>query len=154
MNLDSIGIVAEVIGAFAVVVSLLYVATQIKQSNRQGASESGFALVAELNRFLELILAEPEVANLLAKLKSGEALTPQEEIRAEALAERLINNWWSAEMSHRSGIMDRDTYDDIVDEAKRWLGNYPALRRYFQEVLKHYRVAANMSVFAPIFEND
>ena len=154
MSLNSIGIFAEVIGAIAVIVSLLYVAAQIKQSNRQGASESGFALIAELNRFLEFILAEPEVANLLVKLKSEEALTPQEEIRAEALAERLINNWWSAEMSHRSGIMDKDTYDDIVDEAKRWLGNYPALRKYFQEVLKHYRVAASMRVFAPVFGDD
>ena len=40
MSLDSIGILAEVIGAIAVVVSLLYVAAQIKQSNRLGASES------------------------------------------------------------------------------------------------------------------
>ena len=106
MSLDSIGIIAEVIGAIAVVVSLLYVASQIKQSNRQSASDSGFALISELNRFLDNVLSEPEVVNVLVKLKSGAPLAPDEALRAEALAEQLINNWWVAETSYRNGIME------------------------------------------------
>jgi len=154
MSLDSIGIIAEVIGAIAVVVSLLYVASQIKQSNRQSASDSGFALISELNRFLDNVLSEPEVVNVLVKLKSGAPLAPDEAIRAEALAEQLINNWWVAETSYRNGIMEEDSYQAITDEATRYIKNYPSLRSYFLKILGHYHFSKNMRVFAAVYEGE
>jgi len=154
MSLDSIGIFAEIVGAIAVVVSLLYVASQIKQSNRQSASDSGFALTSELNRFLDNVLSEPEVVNVLVKLKSGAPLAPDEAIRAEALAEQLVNNWWVAETSYRNGIMEQDSYQAITDEAKRYLKNYPSFRPYFLEILGHYHFSEKMGVFAAVYEGE
>ena len=93
MNWDSLGAIAEVVGAIGVVVSLLYVAAQIKHSNRLVESDAGYAAVAGSNRFLELTITEAAVADLMVKLGSDTAITPEAEIRADAMAERLINNW-------------------------------------------------------------
>jgi NAD/NADP transhydrogenase alpha subunit len=40
MNWDAISSVAEIIGAIAVVVSLIYLASQVKQSNTQARGEA------------------------------------------------------------------------------------------------------------------
>ena len=65
MNLDILIAFSEIITAVGVVVSLLYVAAQIKQSNRLVQSEAGFACVTESNRFLELTITEAAVADIL-----------------------------------------------------------------------------------------
>ena len=153
MNWDAIGAVGEIVGAIAVVVSLLYVAGQIRQNNRQSASDSGFAFVAESNRFLEWVAA-PEIADVLVKLRSEAALTPHEEIKAEAFAERLLNGWWVSETSYKNGIMDKDTYQTVSEEVSRYLKTYPPVRRYLRQILSHYPDDSKMSILAPIFEKD
>ena len=152
MNWDAISAVGEIVGAFAVVVSLLYVAGQIRQSNRQSSSDTGFSWVSESNRFLEWV-AQPEIANVLVKLQSDTALTPQEEISAEAFAERLLNDWWVAETSYNNGIMDKDTYQAVADGVYRYLKTYPPLRQYFRQLMSHYPSTSDMRIFAPILEN-
>ena len=39
MNWEAIGVIAEVVGAVAVVVSLVYLAVQIRHQSRQAAAE-------------------------------------------------------------------------------------------------------------------
>ncbi len=153
MNWDGIIAVAEMAGALAVVVSLLYVAAQIKQSNRQSTSESAFAFISESNRLLQWV-AEPEIANVLVKLRSETALTPEEEIRTEAFAEYLLNTWWAAETSYQNGIMDKDMYHVLTEEVTRYLKTYPPLQGYFRPILNHFSNLGGMRIFAPIFEND
>jgi hypothetical protein len=154
MNWDSLGAIAEMVGAIGVIVSLLYVAAQIKQSNRLIQSDAGYAAVAESNRFLELTITEAAVADLLVKLGSDTAITPKEEIRADAMAERLINNWWLAENSFRKGVIDEEGYQAVVEDAARCVKSNPQLLRHFRHVLSFYSLAAEMNVMAPIFDED
>ena len=151
MNWDAIGAIGEIVGAFAVVVSLLYVAGQIRQSNRQSTSESGFAFISESNRLLQWV-AEPEIANVLVKLRSETALTPEEEIRTEAFAEYLLNTWWVSETSYQNGIMDKDMYSVLTEEVRRYLKTYPPLRGYFLQILSHFPDLRNMRILAPIYD--
>ena len=46
MNWDLVAALGEIVGAIAVVVSLLYLAAQIKQSNRQSASDTAAVVAA------------------------------------------------------------------------------------------------------------
>jgi hypothetical protein len=50
MNWDAIGAVGEIVGALTVLITLIYLATQIRQSNRIGitASEANFRMMAKL----------------------------------------------------------------------------------------------------------
>ena len=153
MNWEAIGAMGEIAGALAVVASLLYVAGQIRQSNRLSASESGFAFIAESNRCLEWA-STPEMIDLLAKLRSETELTPHEEIRTEIFVELLVNSWWGAETSYTNGIMDQDTYRTLTEDVKRYLATYPRLREYFRQLMNHFSGPSKMTIFLPIFEND
>jgi hypothetical protein len=152
-NWEMAGTLSEIIGAIAVIVSLLYVAAQIKQSNRQGASDSSYAWVAESNRFLAWI-SEPEIASVLIKMRGDGEITPAEEIRFDAFAEHLLNAWWAGETSYQNGIMDKDTYLIIAGEVRRYLDAYPRLRRDMRRLLSHHPIAAEMGIFASILQND
>ena len=92
MSWDSVAAISETVGALAVVISLIYLAMQVKQSNRQAATDSGFALLSEFNRVDELILTTPEMIALMVKLESEEELTDEERKRSEHFGFRLLNN--------------------------------------------------------------
>ena len=152
MNWVAISAVGEVVGSITVVLSLLYLAAQVRQANRQSASDAGFASISELNRLREFVYSDPSGAGIVVKLKSNESLTDEEQVKVEVFADRAINNWYSAETSYRNGILQEAFYIDAVDDSKRFLRIYPGLRKYCEEILNHYTLAKNMPIFAHVFE--
>ena len=67
MDWEPVGALSELIGSVTVVVSVLYLAAQVKQSNRQSASESGTEVLTEMNRLQEFVFSDPGGAKLLSK---------------------------------------------------------------------------------------
>ena len=74
MDISVVANWGEVISAIAVVISVLYLAMQVRQGNKQSASEAGFAIVAEMSRFDEFVFSNPEVARFMVKLKNDDEL--------------------------------------------------------------------------------
>ena len=64
MNWDAVSAVAEIFGTFAVVVTLIYVAIQIRQSNRESQSSTAWAITNSLNEFAGRITANSELASV------------------------------------------------------------------------------------------
>ena len=152
MNWEAIGAIGEILGGIIIIVSVLYLARQIKQSNRFAIEQSGFKQVTENNGSIELILASPENVQLFVKLQTGEELSPQEEVRADFLAERLINNWLITAISEQQDTLDKLFYAEQVSDAKRYFTNYPGLRKYFLEVLKYYPQISEFGLFKEIIK--
>ena len=152
MSWEAISAVGEIVGSIAVVVSLLYLTTQVKQANRQSASDAGFAFLSELNRLNDFVFTDPEGASIVVKLKSDAELTAEEQVKVEAFTDRAINTWYSAEVSYRKGIFDQDLFDDVLDDVKRYLRMYPGLRKYLLAELNQYTAAKDLQVFIPVFD--
>jgi len=81
MNWDAIGAVAEVVGVFAVVISVLYLAKQVKNGNDFNRTNTFrdimYGMVAHNN-----VMFGPENAELVTKgFKDYESLPPVEKIR-------------------------------------------------------------------------
>lgn len=72
MNWEAISTVAEIIGAIAVVASLLYLAQQVRESTKTTAAQSRHALSEFV---LQISLFRAEHADRYAKLESSEPLT-------------------------------------------------------------------------------
>ncbi len=72
MNWEITGVIAEVIAAFAVVVSLIYVAIQIRDSSNQNAAIRGSTLFDEFNRMQEVFISTPAVVQLFTKMKANQ----------------------------------------------------------------------------------
>jgi hypothetical protein len=153
MDWEAIGAVGEVVGSITVVLSLLYLSSQVRQANRQSASDAGFSALSELNRTMDFVFSDPAGAGIIVKLKSNEALSDEEQVKVEVFADRAINSWYYAEISFRNGIMEEAIYLDVVEDSKRFLSIYPGLRKYCAVILEHYAVTKNMRMFTHVFDD-
>ena len=154
MDWDAIGAFSEILGAFAVVVSLIYVAVQVKQSNRQAATDTGFALMSEFSRVDELILTTPDIIALMIKLESDEELTDEERKRSEHFAMRLMNNWMQADIAHENGLLDPELYKDLIGDARHNMTSYPQLKKIFLNLFDNYPRIKGMNIFRAAFEDE
>ena len=93
MNWDAIGAIAEIVGAAGVIITLLYLALQIRRSNQLATVES--------NRFGEhspdlpimAIVQDPEVAKIFRNgLADRESLSPDECVRFDMLMGMFIGS--------------------------------------------------------------
>ena len=64
MNWEAIGAIAELLGALGVIVSLIYLAAQIRQSTRSACSASFQAAAAEAGQIYRVIAENSEAARV------------------------------------------------------------------------------------------
>jgi hypothetical protein len=67
MNWDALGAVSELIGAAAVMASLLYLAVQVRASARASAVEAKLQTTRLLSDFVDSLIQSPELSALFIK---------------------------------------------------------------------------------------
>ncbi len=153
MDIMELGAIGELVGGVAVIASLIYVGLQVRQTNRQSASDSGTDVLAEMNRLQEFVFSDPAGATLLLKLKNGDDLSPEEQIKAHVIADRALNTWYSGQQSFLNGVMTPELFADIKDDAKRFTDTYPSLRLPMKEILIHFEGASKLEVFQHVYDD-
>ena len=84
MNWDAIGALGELVGATAVLVTLIYLAIQIRQARKTQLAESIRATRAERREFFTALRDSPFMPEILEKLSQDQELTPSEMLRMSA----------------------------------------------------------------------
>ena len=107
MNWDAIGALGEIIGALAVVISVIYLSLQIKQNTaatRSLAHQEHFNAAQEFN---SVIAASSELADLIVKANDeNENITPSERIRLQHHYINVFTLWHSAFENRNKGLLD------------------------------------------------
>ena len=129
MTIQDLGSFGEFIGALAVLISLFYLAMQIRQNTR-ALNSSSYAQSAEQAWLVQLAIAQdPALAAVWAKYAAGEALTSEETVRIEAALSNLFMAGENTFRLHELGLLDPDTWENVVLNAytgfpsvayKRW----------------------------------
>jgi hypothetical protein len=79
MSWEALGAFAELIGAAGVIGSLLYLAAQVRTSNRASAVQAKLESTRLLNDFMDLLITHPELNQLMLKARKGlDLLAPDE----------------------------------------------------------------------------
>jgi len=92
MNWDAISAVAEAVGTIAVLITLIYLALQIRQSNKHQEIESYRHNWDGINRMCELLCESTERASVVKRgRESLENLSDEEQIVFEFLHIRFLN---------------------------------------------------------------
>jgi hypothetical protein len=99
MNWDAIGAIGEIIGAIAVVVSLIYLALQVRQNTQQislsleSSKLAAFEQNVEAgNRAREILITDPSIAELfLEGLKDYRSMPRTERFRCNMLFRNLLS---------------------------------------------------------------
>jgi len=108
----------EIIGVFSVVVSLLFVAFELQQSNRiavVNANQIRISDIQDINR--ELALSE-DLAKVLVKFETegAAALTPVEFMRAQAWFELILRGMQGQYYQYQQGFLNRSAIDRTLED--------------------------------------
>ena len=81
MNWEAIGAIGEVLGALAVVITLIYLAVQVRQARMAQRLDSVRTNRTERRDYFTSVRDSPYIPGILARLEAGEEPTPEESIR-------------------------------------------------------------------------
>ncbi len=145
MNWEAIGALGEMIGAGAVVTSLIYLAIQIRGRNSE-ARTAGMHAVSEGFRDSIGSLAEiPHVAKIW--IKSNEdpnSLTDEELVQMFAVAQRNFRVWEEAFGLYRNGRLDENIWEGITKQYASFLSHrgfrhvWEFRCEYYNQEFRHY----------------
>ncbi len=133
MTLNELGSLGEFISGLAVVVTLVYLAVQIRHNTRAVRSSMHQDMIESTLRIAESLSDNENVGRIVLKADEDyDSLTREERIRFEAYAERVFGNFESVFYSYRNSMIEEDLWES-------WESSYLAdisrasMRRFWQE---------------------
>ncbi len=149
MNWNAIAAMAELLGALAVLASLLYLAHQIRQNtevarsaSRQGIAE---AAMAEASSIVE----NADLARLLFREISGQPLEDHEDYRVQLFTFRSLRFYENCHYQYRAGMLEDDEWEAfrynlaLLFELKMynrfWVGHERQFTPVFREFVESVR---------------
>jgi hypothetical protein len=112
MKLSDWAAIAEIVGAVAVVVSLLFVAFSLNRNTAiLYANNEDFLYQLQDDEWSDLA-GDPQLAAVIAKFQNGEEFSASERIRYEAHINRMMNRWEMVYYRYREGLMTEQQWID------------------------------------------
>jgi hypothetical protein len=120
---NAVSAIAEIVGAVAVIASLIYIAVQIRQNSTLLKQNTDFArasIVHETNvsqtKIFELIVQDKEVAEIFRRGINGDILDGTELLRFEALLNIYCSWLEDVESQYQSGLyFEEDDDTDLLE---------------------------------------
>ena len=98
--------IAEVVGALAVVLSLIYVGIQVRDNTEAVRASNRQQLVDRAHSATNNAATSPELAAAIAKLSRGEMLTPAEHVQYSFFVRAMLYDVQEAYLLYREGRLD------------------------------------------------
>ena len=140
MNWDAISAVAETVGTFVVLITLIYLSVQMRIANKQRETESLRHNYDGLNRMCELLAESTEKASIVKRgRESLENLTDEERMMFEFMHIRILNtveSWYMQLMETSPPGKYRDQQLENIEGVIVYMLNYPGAREIWGMV-KH-----------------
>jgi hypothetical protein len=123
MNWVAVVAIVELVGMLAVVISLIYLAIQVRQNSElieQNTFVARSSMVHETSvfyaRFFELVAENSDLARIYRKGLAGESIEPDEVTRFESLLEVYFTSLEDHDHQYRAGLyFDEDDDTDLVE---------------------------------------
>ncbi len=137
MNWEAIGAIGEIIGAAAVVVSLIYLATQIRTQNNEARLAATHEILVGFRESLR-VFTSGNTADLFAKANNDfDSLSDGEAIKLISATLQMLRLWEEAYIQNEQGHLEDRVWDGINSQYSSYL-SYPALDRTWEIRGKHF----------------
>ena len=148
MNLEAIAAIAQVVAALAVVVTLFYLAIQIKHANIQAEVESHRHVWDLLNQWCDLISSSTETAEVVVKgRRSLDELDEAERLMFEHVHIRLLNTLESWYLQFAKTAKDKalkaKQMENLEGIAQSYF-SYPGTRELWSGLRDHFPAIAHI----------
>ena len=122
MNWDAVGAIGEVVGAAAVVATLIYLSVQIRANTKVSRVESRRTSTRQSSDYATIIANSTETASIFRRgLEDMNSLDPDERIRFIFLFSMLISQTQSSFEDAELGIVDWESFESGATPAFRML---------------------------------
>ena len=152
MSLEAFGIWSEIVASIAVVISLVYLAIQVRDGSNQSQAAMTSNIMNEMNRLYEVMLSNPQIPELLGKLGTASELTDTENALLDSVARRYLVFWWEVQAASDRGLLNPLTYETFCEDARRVCRQYPKMAKHMQTVMDDYKLGKHLTILAPIYE--
>ncbi|HXC57246.1 MAG TPA: hypothetical protein VNU97_18240 [Rhizomicrobium sp.] len=127
MTLSDLASIGSLVSGIAVLVSLIYLALQIRQTEKNQRALMNQGVVTRAAELLTW-MAQPEISDLIIKVRSGEREYSAQELTKLGLVLRaMLLTGQDAYIQRKSGLTDQVTFDATIGGVKFWLA-LPASR--------------------------
>jgi hypothetical protein len=127
MSLSDLASLGSFVSGVAVLVSLVYLALQIRQTEKNQRALMNQGVVTRAVEALTW-MAQPDITDLIIKVRSGEReYTTQELTKLGLVLRAMLLTGQDAYIQRRSGLTDQVTFDATMGGVKFWLA-LPASR--------------------------
>ena len=134
VSLEQIAYIAEIIGVIAVVVSLLYLAIQVRMSARATRLASAHSIAESWRDTAGLIAAHGDLADILTRgFVDRDSLTGAEKLRFHSYLQNLLKIFEDAYYNMREETLEEEFWDGI----REWftgLTDLPGTIAYWNEL--------------------
>ncbi len=110
MDWDAIGATGEWAGALAVVASLIYLASQVKLSNRQTQSAARYSFLDAYGQLHASLIESKNAASVYRRGLAGEELDADEELQFLFILGQWLNTWRVMYELHSEGQLPDDQW--------------------------------------------
>jgi hypothetical protein len=132
MNWEAVGAIGEIIGALAVIVTLIYLSAQVRQNTKASRLAAIQAASENSSRFSEMIAADPELSELVWRgMREPDSLDAAETRRFIAAWNVFMRREAVSFYLYKEGVMPEDLWAARVGGLAGTL-NQPGLRLFLE----------------------
>ena len=133
MNWDAIGAVGELVGAVAVVVTLVYLASQLRQNTKALRSSTYQAFNDSSFSWADSEIENATMIAKTARYSSLDELTPEEREIWRGIIFKAFTVMESNYLHHRAGAMDDDIFETRMTASVSVILERPIWRQIFHD---------------------
>ena len=137
LSIQDWGAVGEIIGAIAVIISLLYLAIQVRSQNRESRLATINNSLMKWNSLLSLVADNSELAEIWNRGLKNEKLSETEEVRFRAFVNSYFRVIEGLYLQHLEGRLDDRIWQGIGTGTTEMLAA-PGLHRFWSHRKQWY----------------
>jgi len=146
VNIDALGNIGDFLGGLGVIVTLVYLALQIRQNTITSKTNSYQEAVSAVSEWSREVGVSSEATDILLRGSlNQEDLSPQEQMRFNLLMSAYLRNMENLHMKFLTGAVDSVVWDGWKTRLCTFFDDSPGMMTYWNE---------NESVFSPEFRSN
>ena len=150
MNWDAIGASAEFVGAIAVVLTLLYLAVQIRQSNRLSKFQSARDVFEQIDDNNRLVVESKELRTLSSK--AYDSLTDEESKQLAVFVGRQLNAFTNLQTAYDQDLIDEALFIAGKSGGGVFISDWPNIQPILVDWAQHFPTLAEKEIFEELRE--
>lgn len=121
MNWEAMTAIAELVGVVAVLITLIYLAVQIRQNTAAVATSTYESVMTGFNDINVVVASHPELASVLDRgCQNPSSLNPEGVVQFNFLLRCYANQWWKLFKLHERGSLPVSEWSIFAREAAQF----------------------------------